>query len=105
MLPLLEHLRLTDLVDGQQSFVPTVDRMEERVHHVAVEAMRFGVHQAFAVGRAHYSNINLEAMSQGFPVAYTEELDAIEEEVTPFAAALAEGLEDDAALPFPPLPK
>ena len=48
---------------------------------MAVEAMRFWVRQAFAVSRAQYSNINLEAMSQGFPAAYTEEeLDAIEEE-------------------------
>ena len=63
MSPFIERLRLTDLVDGQQSFMPAVDSMGERVHQVAVEAMRFGVRQAFAVGRAHYSNINLEAMS------------------------------------------
>ena len=103
---LLERLRLTDLVDGQQSYVPTVDCMGERVHQVAVEAMRFGVRQAFAVGRTHYSNINLEAMSQGFPVAYTEEeLDEIEEEATPFASVLVDGMKDDTTFPFPLLPK
>lgn len=61
--PILERLKMTDLVDGQEAFVPTVDRIEERVHQVAVESMCFGVRQAFAVGRAHYSNIKLEAMS------------------------------------------
>ena len=78
--PLVERLRLTDLIDGQQSYVPAVDCMGEQVHQVAVEAMRFGVHQAFAIGLAHYTNINLEAMSLGFPVTYTkEEVDTMEE--------------------------
>ena len=85
---------------------PAADHVEERVRRVIVEAMRFGVRQAFAIGHAHYSNINLEAMSQGFPATYTEEeLDAIEEEVAPLASALADGLKDDAAFPFPLTPK
>ena len=73
---------------------------------MATEALQFGVREAFAIGRAHYSNIDLEAMSQGFLAAYTEEeLDAIEAEVSPLASVLANGLKDDAAFPFPFPPK
>ena len=72
---------------------------------MVVEAMRFGVRQAFAVGYAHYSNLDLRAMGLGFPDVYTnEELDAIEE-ASPFTSTLANGLKDDVAFPFPLVPK
>ena len=55
--PILERFKLTDHMDSEESFVPVVDSLVERVHQVAIESLRFGVRQAFAVGRIHYSNI------------------------------------------------
>jgi hypothetical protein len=56
------------------------------------------VQRVFAVARRHYANIDLGELSQGFPADYTDtELDAIDEEVTPFAHTLADKMQEENA--------
>ena len=102
MASIFERLQLPDPVGERRSRAPAVDHVEERVRRVAVEAMRFGIRRAFAIGRTHYSNIDLEAMRQGFPATYTEEeLDAIEEEVAPPGVGAGRRIERRRRLPLP----
>ena len=50
-----------------------------------------GVHHAFAVAHIHYVNIELEELSKGYLGDYADaELDAFEEETTPFARNLTD---------------
>ena len=53
---------------------------------MARDALRFSVHRSFAIARSHYENIDLETMSQGFALGYSNaELEDIEKEVAPLA--------------------
>ena len=61
----------------------------------ALDALFLGVQHAFAVTHRHYANIALHELSEGLPTDYTDaDLDAIEEEVAPFARTLAERMQD-----------
>ena len=76
--------------------VQGVDGMPQRVHAMGVASLHYGVRQTLAIARSHYENINLDALSQGFPAEYTdEELDGFEREAAPFATALSDGMKDD----------
>ena len=83
--------------------VQGVEGMPQRVHAMGVASLHYGVRQTLAIARSHYENINLNALSQGFPADYTdEELDGFEREVAPFAAALSEGMRGDDDFPCKP---
>jgi hypothetical protein len=59
------------------------------------DALRGGVNQTFTIARSHYSNINLEALSKGYPDDYEdEELEKLESDVAPLSQALADRIED-----------
>ncbi|XP_039776483.1 uncharacterized protein LOC120644017 [Panicum virgatum] len=74
-------------------------REEARAACGEVDAARqdrlyLGVQRVFAVARSHYLDIDLEELSKGYPVDYTDaELDAIEEEVAPFAQVLSDKMQ------------
>ena len=60
-------------------------QITNRARETAKNALRFGVHQSFAIARSHYENIDLATMSQGFAPSYSEvELEEIEESVAPW---------------------
>ena len=83
--------------------VQGVEGMPQRVHAMGVASLRYGVLQTLAIARSHYENINLDALSQGFPAEYTdEELDGLEREAAPFATALSDGMKDDDDFPCKP---
>lgn len=65
-----------------------------QVRELERDALRGGVNRAFAVARSHYGNIDLEALSLGYPDTYQdEELEKLEGEVTLFSDALADKIE------------
>ena len=110
-----EHDRLRITVDSLREYLgvpaPTfavelvqgVEGMPQRVHAMGVASLRYGVLQTLAIARSHYENINLDALSQGFPAEYTdEELDDFEREVASFMAALSDGMKDDDDFPCKP---
>jgi len=69
---------------------------DEITRQEARSALFIGVQRAFAVTRSHYANIALDELSQGYPADYTDaELDAIEEEVAPFARALTDKMQEE----------
>lgn len=52
------------------------------------------MNRAFTVARSHYRNIDLEALSLGYPDIYPEEeSEKLEGEVTPLSDALADKME------------
>ena len=68
----------------------------ETTRQEARSALFVGVQRTFAVARSHYTNIALDELSQGYPADYTDaELDAIEEEVAPFARALTDKMQEE----------
>ena len=110
-----EHDRLRIAVDTLREYLgvpaPTsavelvqgVEGMPQRVHAMGVASLHYGVLQTLAIARSHYENINLDALSRGFPAEYTdEELDGFEREAAPFAAALSEGMKGDDDFPCKP---
>ena len=110
-----EHGRLLVAVDALREYlevpepasaaelVQGVEGMPQRVHTMGVASLRYGARQTLAIARSHYENINLDALSHGFPADYTdEELDWFEQEAAPFAAALAEGMKGDDEFPCKP---
>lgn len=81
-----------------------VEAMPQRVHDLAVASLRYGIRQTLAIARSHYDDINLEAISRGFPRDYSDEaLDAFEQEASPFAESLAKGMKDDDDFPCKPV--
>ena len=53
----------------------------DRARALAMEALYTGVHRAFTIACAHYINIDLLVISEGFTPSYTDaELDEIEKE-------------------------
>ena len=63
---------------------------------LAREALYTSVHRAFAIARAHYIDVDLPVISEGFAAAYTDaELDEIEKEAEPRAWDLAEKFEEE----------
>lgn len=59
------------------------------------DALRGEVNRAFAVARSHCGNIDLEALSLGYPDTYQdEEFERLEGEVAPLSEALADKMED-----------
>ena len=77
--------------------------MPQRVHALSVASLRYGIRQTLAIARSHYEDINLDALSHGFPADYTDEaLDGFEQEAAPFAAALVEGIKGDDEFPCKP---
>jgi len=81
------------------SLVVRATRITDQGRDMARGALRFGVHQSFAITRSHYENIDLATMSQGFTPIYTDpELDDIEKEVAPLAHDLSTKIEDKLSL-------
>ena len=77
---LREHLDVP-LPTSTAELVQGVENMPQRVHAMGVASLHYGVRQTLAIARSHYENINLDALSQGFPADYTdEELDGFERE-------------------------
>ena len=77
--------------------------MPRRIHALGVASLRYGIRQMLAITRSHYEDIDLEAISCGFPTGYSDKaLDAFEQEAAPFAATLAEGIKDDDEFPCKP---
>ena len=100
---LREYLEVPEPASSAE-LVQGVEDMPRRVHALGVASLRYGARQTLAIARAHYENINLDALSLGFPADYTdEELDGFEEVAAPFAAALAEGMKGDDEFPCKPL--
>jgi hypothetical protein len=65
------------------------------VHELEWDALRGRVNQTFTIARSHYANINLEALSEGYPDGYEdEELEKLESDVAPLSQALANRIED-----------
>lgn len=88
-----------EVVQAQESssFTIHVTRITDQVGALVREAVLFGVHQAFAVTRSHYENINLEAMGEGFAAGYTDpQFDAIEKTAKSPARSLADKMEGEA---------
>jgi hypothetical protein len=55
------------------------------VHELERGVLRAGINRTSAIARSHYAaNINLVALSQGYPDVYEEELEVLETEVAPF---------------------
>jgi hypothetical protein len=55
------------------------------VRELERDILRTGVNRVFGIAHSHYANINLVASSEGYLDAYEdEELDELEDEVTPF---------------------
>jgi hypothetical protein len=55
----------------------------DRAREIMRLALRFGIHQSFAITRSHYENIDLAALSQGYAPSYTNtQLDKIEKTVS-----------------------
>lgn len=80
--------------------VEGVEAMPRRVHDMAVASLRYGSRQTLAIARSHYEDINLDAISRGFPKDYSDDaLDAFEQEAAPFAETLAQGMKDDDEFP------
>ena len=70
---------------------------------MGVASLQYGVRQTLAIARSHYEDINLDALSHGFPADYTDEvLDGFEREAAPFTATLAEGMKGDDEFPCKP---
>ena len=66
------------------SLVVRAIQITNRARETAKNALRFGVHQSFAIARSHYENIDLATMSEGFTLGYFEvELEEIKEWVAP----------------------
>ena len=83
--------------------VQAVQGMPRRIHALGVASLRYGIRQTLAIARPHYEDINLEAVSHGFPTVYSDEaLDAFEQEAAPFAATQAECIKDDDEFPCKP---
>ena len=83
--------------------VQGVESMPQRIHALGVASLRYGIWQTLAIARSHYEDINLDALSHGFPADYTDEaLDGFEQEAAPFVAALAEGIKGDDEFPCKP---
>jgi hypothetical protein len=83
-------------MDGACKAAKDSRKAAEDVRKEAEDAQLLGVHRAFAIARSHYTNIDLGAVCQGFLADYTDaELDAIEEEVTPFARTLADKMREE----------
>jgi hypothetical protein len=51
--------------------------------------LRGGVNQTFANARSHYANINLEALSKGYPDGYEDE--ELESDVAPLSLTSLSG--------------
>ena len=76
--------------------VQGVEGMPQRIRALGVASLRYGIRQKLAITRSHYEDVDLEAISRGFPTGYSDEaLDAFEQEAAPFAATLAGGMKDD----------
>jgi hypothetical protein len=76
-----------------------VVNVADRARGMAKRALHLGVQRSFVIGRCHYENIELQAMSQGFAPGYDDaELDQIEEEVAPLVQVLATSMEEDTVL-------
>ena len=70
---------------------------------MGVASLHYGVRQTLTIARSHYEDINLDALSHGFPADYTDKaLDGFEQEAAPFAATLAESMKGDDEFPCKP---
>lgn len=56
---------------GVSSLVVRAVGITDRARRLVRDALRLGVHRAFAIARSHYENIDLAAMSEGFVPSYT----------------------------------
>ena len=81
--------------EGTSSLVAHAIEITVRVHHLESNALRAGVNLSFAIARSHYGdNIDLEAMSHGFPPGYeVHELEEMEAAVAPLSQDLADRIE------------
>jgi hypothetical protein len=65
-----------------------------QVHELERGILRGSVNQVFAIARSHYVNINLEALSLGYPNNYSNaELDALETVVASLSQAPSDRIE------------
>ena len=88
--------QLIESVDGLKQVAQAARQEVEVARQAARDAMYTGVHHAFAVARIHYVNIDLEELSKGYSGDYADaELDAFEEETTPFARNLTDKMLDN----------
>ena len=89
--------------NSADELIGTVESMPQRVHEVAVASLQYGIRQTLAIARSHYEDIDLAAISRGFPLGYTDEaLDEMEREAAPLAEALASAVKSDDEFPFKP---
>jgi hypothetical protein len=66
-----DNLSLTSEQEGS-SLVVCATRITNRAHKIMRLALRFDIHQSFAITRSHYEKIDLAVMSQGYAPHYTD---------------------------------
>lgn len=91
-----------ETVGESSSLLAQAGRISDRARAMERDGFFHGVHRTLAVARAHYSTFDLEAVSGGYPLGYTEELlEGFDAMAANYAGILAANLEDEEEEPTP----